>query len=37
MNNCYKCDKPLTYDASDSVHPLCDSCDNDFMDWLRNQ
>ena len=37
MYACYKCEKPLGYDPEDSVHPLCDSCDDDFMDWFRSQ
>ena len=36
MNNCYKCNTPLDYDAGDDVHPLCASCEDDFMDWLRS-
>jgi hypothetical protein len=37
MNKCYKCEAELSYDAGDDVHPLCDSCDDDFMDWFRSQ
>ena len=37
MNTCYKCEKPLDYDPKYTVHPLCDTCNDDFMDWLRNQ
>ena len=33
---CYKCEKPIEAIKSE-VHPLCDSCEDDFMDWFNNQ
>lgn len=33
MNECYKCQAPI--DApQESVHPLCDSCEEEFQAWL---
>lgn len=37
MNKCYKCEEELSYDAGDSVHPLCESCEDDFNDWFMSQ
>ncbi len=33
---CYKCDKPIKAPIG-VVHPLCDGCEDDFMDWFNNQ
>lgn len=37
MNECYKCGKEITTAIVDEVHPLCDTCQNDFDDWLQNE
>jgi hypothetical protein len=37
MNKCYQCEEPLGYDPGDSVHPLCDECQEDFDYWFQSQ
>ena len=31
---CYKCDTALENVAEDTVHPLCDDCNQSFTDWF---
>lgn len=36
MNECYKCQAPI--DAPlEQVHPLCESCEEEFQAWLGTQ
>jgi hypothetical protein len=37
MTKCYQCEEALDYDPVDSVHPLCQDCQNEFDDWLQNE
>lgn len=34
--DCYKC-QTETDSYEDAVHPLCDSCQEDFQDWFWRQ
>lgn len=37
MEKCYKCEEPLGYDPEDSVHPLCEACEEDFVSWFERE
>jgi hypothetical protein len=34
ITDCYKCSAPIEVDSETYVHPLCDSCESTFDNWL---
>jgi hypothetical protein len=36
MTDCYKCEAKIMAEVG-QVHPLCDSCQEIFVDWFERQ
>lgn len=36
LTTCFKCNDDIEAFVG-QVHPLCDECDTDFLDWMNRQ